>query len=214
MEFQIIDLHQINQKKTVSQISQCLDLWRQVYEPILHKNKETLDLDHFLRSRYLSILHGSNKIFAFCLHNPFLVQDSFFLENSYFKYCTPYAKAMIFETTERILSLEWLTANPLFRGKISGINYNEYLLSLTFHWMKENRFSAMMGYSRTDYKADKAAEKFGASAIDTVQRHGIECKIMLAYSNRIITHPDPEQAQVIYQIYKTTQTNDFQEQAA
>lgn len=214
MEFKVIDLNHF-EAKDIPYAQQSFDLWLRVYNEILTKNNEKLDAELFLRSRYLSVLIKDQIVRAFCLLN---IQNVNWKENiklNYFRYSTDSVKHLILSNGYKLMSLEWLTANPEFRGQFTRHQPNEVLMSLSLQWMKLNGFDGMMGYSRTDLKADKVGEKFGGRPIDTIIRHGIECKIMLALSKDVIVHPNQKTQMYIEEILRNyLQTNQPTERAA
>ncbi|MCA6565604.1 MAG: hypothetical protein ACK5UJ_03830 [Pseudobdellovibrionaceae bacterium] len=196
MQFNVIDLNSIS-SKDLETLDSCYKLWHEVYTPILADAQQSLNKDSFLRARFLAVLEKDAEVCCFSLMNTHFTLWKPSVEASYFSYCSDITRHLVKSQGLSLLTVEWLTANPKYRRKVTGYPANEVLVSLCFQWMKHMGFDAAIGYPRCDFKSDQVATMMGAKVTESVMRHGIECKVILAHRDSLIMHPETEMAQHI-----------------
>lgn len=188
MKFEIIDLSKID-KLNKALIENTYSVWKSVYEPILNEANEAILPDYFWKARMISVIHEKNTPVAFALHGsiPIFMDD---VENiSYFFPLSDVLKHKLKKFSHQILTIEWVTVNPEHRGKFTKVQPVDLIMGLSFKLLENSHWEASMGFSRTDLKADKVAEKFGVRSQGEVTRHDIHCKLMYVEKEWLTPHP-------------------------
>lgn len=188
MEYEILDPIVIN-SKTETLISQCYDLWKSVYDPILSTAGEKIIPEMFYRAKLISVIHEKNEVLAFTLHNNLYLGLNGTSDLSYLSIVPKIVLNDFKNQKKSIMTIEWVTANPSIRGRFTKIQPGEVIVGLAMRLVKATPWDSVMGFSRTDLKADKTAAKFGAYSLGLTKRHNIECEIMYAEKENIKQHP-------------------------
>ncbi|OFZ29708.1 MAG: hypothetical protein A2622_10830 [Bdellovibrionales bacterium RIFCSPHIGHO2_01_FULL_40_29] len=194
--YAIIDLARLN-PESLAIANRAYEMWHSRFVSILDEAGEKLTPDYFYRSKYISVLYDDTKVIAMCLHNVLDLQAKGVSELSYLDPVNQILKAQLKKRSERILTVEWVAVHPdSVRQKCADI-----IMGLAFSFLSDSECTAAMGFSRTDYKADKVAEKFGTQKLDLIIRHGIECGVMLLKKENLKPHPDKSIQETIDDLY-------------
>ncbi|MEZ0390718.1 MAG: hypothetical protein ACAH59_00785 [Pseudobdellovibrionaceae bacterium] len=189
MKYEIISLADVPTAKTTL-VSHCFQTWKEVYEPILTEAHETLSADYFYRCKMLSVLHdGEQNPIAFSLLNNMNSQLAGVLDLSYFEPAPEAFKKRLQNQKEQVMTIEWVTVHPNQRGKFTKIQPADLIMGLTLKLATYTPYTAVMGYSRVDMKADKIGGKYGPQPYAEINRHGIVCKVMFAKTSELHGHP-------------------------
>lgn len=174
----------------VGLVSECFRIWSEVYHPILNQSGERLTVDYFYRCRMLSVLvDETSKVIAFCLINNMQTEIPHILEHSYFEPAPREYLERLKAEREHVMTIEWVTVNPTERGKFTKIQPVDLIMGLTFKLAQFSAYTAVMGYSRIDLKADKVAAKFGPRPMGDTNRHDVHCKVMYCKTRDLNGHP-------------------------
>ena len=187
-------------------LSKVYDLWEEVYTPILKQSGETLRSDYFFRCRSaVALLDAFENPIAFILHNHFYFGINGCNVHSYFD-ISPQAYKDLHRKEESIITtFEWVTIHPSFSRKKEEIRPAHVVMGLSMLAVQQSNSTGFMGYSRTDFKADKNAEIFGFRALEDLYRHNIHCKLMFASQADVKTHHNPAVVDVTNKIWLKTE---------
>lgn len=189
MKYEIIFLADVPASK-VSLVSNCYQVWKDVYTPILKEAGEVLSADFFYRSKMLSVIHdGNHKPIAFSLLNNMHTEILGVIEQTYFEPAPSDFKALLIGEKEQVMTIEWVTVHPDERGKFTKIQPVDLVMGLTFRLAQFSPYTSVMGFSRVDMKADRIAGRYGPRPYGEVTRHNITCKVMFAKTSELVSHP-------------------------
>lgn len=200
MKYSLLDLNYITNSNE-PMISACYELWRDVYKPILEECGETIRPDLFYRAKLLSVIHEGARPIAFCLHNNFAANLSGMTEHGYFEPTDLNTRSFLKVNKHQVFSVEWVTVHPAERGKFTKLQKADLIMGLAFKAAIASPYSCVMGFSRTDLKADKLAGKFGVQCLGMTTRHGIECGVMFLEIEKLTDHPTTNVAHAIQELW-------------
>lgn len=199
--FLIIDLAIIeeSQKKF---INQAYDIWTETYEPILSEAGEKISADYFYRCRLITILTAGDQVQAFMLHNFYDLSLAGVRDLSYFNPARHLIENGAIKESSKIFSCEWVTVHPDLRARFSKVQLGDVMMGLAFKAMQGSHCNSAMGFSRTDNKADRMAEKFGFEKLDLIKRHDKECGVMFLEVDSLKDHPYSKTQETINAFYE------------
>lgn len=201
----VFDLSVVD-KKNERTLSKVYDLWDEVYAPILKQSGETLRSDYFFRCKSaVTLLDAFENPLAFVLHNHFYFGINGSNIHSYFDISPQDYKDLHSKEQSIITTFEWVTIHPSFSRKKEEIRPAHVIMGLSMLAVQQSHSTGFMGYSRTDFKADKNAEIFGFRPLEDLYRHDIHCKLMYASQADIKSHYNPTVVDLTNKIWSSAQ---------
>lgn len=189
-KYHLIDLSNLD-TNTVSLVDQAYSLWHATYSKILESSGEKINSDDFWRARILAVIEQNNSIIGLHLYNAFDLRVHAIQTHSYLKSLSNIKiEELKSKSIQRLMSGEFLTVHPEFRGKPNGISIAEVIVGLCTKVFLSSPWDAIIGISRIDFKVDKMTTKLGGRVNGDLLRHDVECKIIIATKSDIKPNTD------------------------
>jgi hypothetical protein len=197
--YRLIDLKKPNFQEQ-ELISNAHDLWIKTYGPIFSEAQEKFNPEEFFQKKWLALLHeerrdmaGSpSEIIGLHLYDFFDLSKSEDRESPYFRQLPQgFFDKYIQGQFTLIMSGEYLTVSPPFRGKKTKIPFSQVIVSLCAKVFLNSSAELVIGISRKDKKVDQLTKNLGAEPKDQINCHKISCEIMVARRQDISTKLDP-----------------------
>lgn len=200
-KYHLIDLANID-PKLLALVDQAYFLWESTYLKILSASGETLNPDCFWRSKILAIIEENDVIIGLHLYNAFDLRMKSITRHGYIEnFNESQIRQIRSQGIDRVMSCEFLTVNPDFRGKVSGFSWGDVIVGLAAKVCLASSWDGMVGISRTDFKVDRMAKRIGAADTDKVIKHEIECRIVVASKALLQPSPDLQVQRMIRQLW-------------
>lgn len=171
---------------SIDLVEQSYGLWEKTYSEILRESGEALNPDAFWRSRILAVIEKDSEVVGMHLYNSFDLRIKSISKHSYFSHIdTNKVEEVKSSRINSLMSCEFLTVHPNYRGKKIDISMAEVIVGLCSKVLTHSPWDALIGISRIDYKVDKMSAKIGANSFGDTKRHNIDCKLVLAKKDQI-----------------------------
>lgn len=200
-KYHLIDLAQIPDHYTTL-VDQAYGLWSDTYKPILEKSGEKLNPDTFWRTKILAVIEENFNIVGIHLYNSFhLSCMTMTLQGYLAQFPVDKIEELRAQKLPQVMSCEYLTVSPKYRGKNSSVSWGEVIVGLAAQVLLHSPWDVMVGISRTDYKVDQMALAIGAKDNGVTERHQVTCKVMTADRSQIMPHKDPMTRKIINNLW-------------
>lgn len=167
-------------------INECYALWLETYSPIVEAAGKALEPSSFFNNKILSVIHEQGSVLSFACNNIHDLSDPSVRALPYFARLSGTLMERL--RNLKVFTVEWVTVHPEQRAKVSKVQQSDLIMSLGIRSMMHSPCNAAIGFSRTDLKADRIAERSGGRPQEYVSVFNIECAVMLALKSWVTTH--------------------------
>lgn len=209
MQFELIKLNK-QEVESSELVKSCFALWLETYAPIVESAGKTLEPSSFFNNKILSVIHDQGLVLSFACNNMRDLSDPEVRAMPYFARLSDTLMGRLKDL--KIFTVEWVTVNPEHRAKVSKVQQADLIMSLGIRSMAHSPCDAAIGFSRTDLKADRIAERSGGRAQEYVNIFNIECAVMLALKSWVTGHKYQVVQDVIDELWlnKINQINEIE----
>lgn len=176
MFFKLINLKQPLQQSRI--LESIYVLARDVYNPIFAKHNYAIKPESIYGNDFALILSDESNVLAFSLLRVQQIELLDQIHSSYFNDITCDLKTAIKSKCKNLLSIEWVTVNPICRGKFSKYQPADLIIGLSLMYAANSVFDGAIGLSRMDIGAERISPRYGATQLGVVKRYDIDSAIM------------------------------------
>jgi hypothetical protein len=206
-KYHLIDLSYIHDED-VRLVDEAYALWESTYAPIVQAAQEKLEPDCFWRSKILAVITKEQELVGLHLYNAFDLNCEKILTHKYMCQLS-LEKVSLFKEIgiRRLMSGEYLTVHPAYRGKPNGISWAEVIVGLSTKVFLNSPWDTIIGVSREDFKVDQMTMNLGGQNQGMLKRHEVNCKIIVAQKNDIKSDVPSEKEELINRLWQNRKNN-------
>lgn len=207
LKYQIVPGRHLQSKSIPPVYESAYLYWKQFWQDIYTQagSPESFLADDFFRQDYLGILTSNEETVGMLFSTVFDLNQSSTVDHRYFKfYPSSFLDALKAKGIQRVLSVEFLTANPKWRKSVTGLSYAEAIISLSMNMFRETPAEAVIGTARTDNKVHDACYKLGFQCITpAVNRRNFTVDLIAATKSDLRQHPDPTISRLVQDLWRS-----------
>lgn len=167
-------------------MDQSFVFWQNAWNKILEDNKTTSKIndDDFLRQAYIAVFTYQDEIIGMHCYSKFDLLRQATRQHSYFKkfYPPQFWQILDCRKTRHILTMEYLTIAPAWRGKRLGPPLGLVMASLGCKIALDVGTDAILSVARSDVGATSYMEQMGGTVlIGNLDIYNTPCDIMAIY---------------------------------
>lgn len=181
--------------------------WKKTWREVLIRagnTPESLDVNNFTRQNIIITLHRRNQILG-------TATLSIFNSSAHSTYDHPYFKPFTLDLMNEarglnsclMLTSEYLTVEPAFRGINEGVLLSEVMIGLIVKTAMELGSRFLFGTAIRAARVDVSCKKFGYAEVGAYYKYGIDCVLLRGRAGELRNHPDETTASWIHQIWAT-----------
>lgn len=206
MQYHVIDMANIPADKTVL-VDRAFALWKEIYSQELESRGLQLAEEDFWNCRLLCIVENGEHIIGTHNYNVFDLR-TLACGHKYFNDVTPERIQILKkQNMHRLMSMEYLLVNPLFRGSKSPIRWGEVVIGLGFKVMKHSPWEAMIGIARADKNVNTMGLRMGCKETESITKNQTPCKVMIMGKAEIKDNVDPDTQKFINRLWAQRSCN-------
>lgn len=169
--------------------------WKKTWTEFFEKagsGPNALNVDNFMRSRYVIVLHRGLDVAA-------TLSCSVFNNAAEVTFDHPSVKPfpqIILERFRRVkdgscITGEYLSVHPEFRKGLVGISLADLLVGLLMEIFREEQFSYVLATPVRTAKVSEIAKAYGCVEVGSYMKIGVDCQMVYTTPSMVRYHPDP-----------------------
>ncbi|MFZ4403940.1 MAG: hypothetical protein ACOYOK_07545 [Pseudobdellovibrionaceae bacterium] len=164
--------------------------WYRVWNDLLRSSSDSiLTSDNFLRQSKVCSLVYNNQVIGMIAASFFDLNIEAYKDHSYL---LPFKSIDLnrirSETNSLIMSIEYVSVEPVFRKKDLGISIGTLLLGLSMKVFDESNAVAVLGTARNQMHVDEMCFNYGFKPIGQISKYGHPCTLILNNKEQLKNH--------------------------
>lgn len=201
VQYHVIDMTNIPDHKT-HLVDSAFGLWKAVYSEELERRGLKLCIEDFWNCRLLCIIEDRGVIIGTHNYNVFDLRTRA-QEHKYFNDVTPERIEILkSQKMHRLMSMEYLLVNPLFRGSKSSVRWGEVIIGLGFNVMVHSPWDGIIGIARADKNVNTMGKRMGCSETESITKNQTPCKVMIMGKSEIKDNVDKDTQKIINNLWR------------
>lgn len=194
--------------------SDCTDLynktflyWKSFWNGVFKDNGTTdlANIDDFMRQDMICVIAYKEEIIGMHLYSFNSLDNLAFFQHSYCKngLSDLYFQKVTACGVRSVMSLEYLTVDPMWRKRAIGFNTAHFVCGIGFTLLGALAIDAIICPARKDVKVSEVVQSFGGEVIvPNVELHNTPCDLLLARKEKLRPQTDPHLANLIENLWQ------------
>ncbi|MES2965674.1 MAG: hypothetical protein V4760_17465 [Bdellovibrionota bacterium] len=161
-----------------------------------------LNVENFLRSKYIIVLHQGSTIVGTLSSSIFNTQaDPTYDHSSVKPFPEHVQEAMKSFSPGAYITGEYLSVHPAFRKDILDLSLADVLVGLLLKIMMEGRYSAMLATPVRKAKVADITMNYGAHEVGSYLKIGVDCQMIYVTRDMYREHADARVNEVVQRLW-------------
>ena len=189
MKYHVIDMANIS-VADLNLVNRTFSLWQGVYSEELQSRGLEFHPEEFWNARLLAVIATETDIIGAHLYNVFDIR-SLVTSHKYFADITAErVQSLMKQKAYKLMSMEYLLVNPLYRGKKSDVRWGEVVIGLGFQVLQHSPWDGAIGVARMDKNVHSMSKKMGGNEAETLTKNQTPCAVMTMTKAQMRPHDD------------------------
>ncbi len=178
--------------------------WKQIWTEEFAPVNIVPNSDDFNRNDVIACIMDveRNSLVGFHLYSAFDLRSQASLDHHYLSDCGDLIYAKIkSQGVNKVMSMEYLTVMPDYRGRKSPIPWGDVIISLGNHVMETSPWDGLIGTGRVDKNIEKKSSPLGSISCGIVKRMTIDCELLLIKKGTSKEFKDPDLAKFVSDLW-------------